>query len=327
MTTLTESDIDNMNHETELDDIREDVYTSDEIERGGAQLRPRRVLHNNTPMLDQKGTDGCGSFSITKGANELNSLQQAYEWIKNNEQTMGIWELCCQKRGGKQPWGSTMQQNLNMMMSLWLIGGYYKATTEEDQRIAIANGAVIYIWSKFFDFKKFLYQLWAVFSNSMTFGHLVIRTGYDDDLCGFIHANSRWTVVNDNWLFMTKYGQSGMYTPIVLVPKEHKPVIDQVTKDRILMQKAKDLWIRNTLRPTDPITSEEVKIVLWRLWKDTNSIWLKPGATFSRCMVWMLLSTIFATEQSQFWNSLRPNDLCTRHEFVLMSMRLSSLWE
>lgn len=55
-----------MTHRIDLDDIPEDVYTSDEVEWGGGLGLPSRILHNRTEILDQGATDACGTVSLVK---------------------------------------------------------------------------------------------------------------------------------------------------------------------------------------------------------------------------------------------------------------------
>lgn len=266
---------------------------------GSVKSLPEKVLYDNTTYYNQfqentPNTDyACSVYNLTHAVNEMNYQEwKKYDILIPEENPVPRWITALTRGAVINQWWS-LQGALKMFKDLWLIDGYTRCFTLEDEKNALARGQIICTGSNRIDW-------WRTRQNNniavigSSFWHLFPIIWYDEQKQLRIIKDSsglnRW----DNGKFYIKYSDNILFSRYAITDKNSiDSILALQSAKRQELARSKGWW--NWQRGKEPATRFECYAMASRM---------NPS-----------------TPESEIWNKKNPNSLVTRFEMKTMMER------
>jgi hypothetical protein len=305
-------------------------YKYEEI--GGARVAlPEKVLYNKSTFYNQFQQNtpdtsyACSVYGLTHCVNEWNCIEgDRYDILIPEENPVPRW-ITALARWAVINKGWSLQWALKMFKDLWLIAGYTRCITAEDEKNALARGQIVYTGSNRIDWDR-THQNNNIAVIGSSYGHIFAKVGYDDEkrlwICKDSSGLNKW----DKGLFYIKYSDDIFFTRYAITDINSIDSIQALqSAKRQSLAKEKGWW--NGQRSKEPATRYECATMAMRMNPSTLETEIWNGKNRDNKVTRFEMKTMFENStKSKFtyevYSQANKNAPITRWEIAEHSVRI-----
>lgn len=182
--------------------------------------------------LQEETKNACGEYMITHCVNAMNLFRWGdflYRWEEERENFIEMFQHTPRyKDVDIRTMGSRLQDNLEFARRTGMIAWYYRVSSIESHKKALAMGRTIATGSKKINWRETRQEPYVAVWDSGS-GHFFWLTRYRDMIDLESWPNSYGTRAYDKGYFHLRYEDHDLlYTQYALIPKEDKHIATQV---------------------------------------------------------------------------------------------------